>query len=1597
MAASGVLGKLAVLINWEGRDFQKGIEKAQKNTKQFGHSVRRAGDEMSRIFVRGMQAGTAALTAFGGASVKIGSDFEAAMQFVGATANATGDEMKLLEKEARLIGSTTLFTARQAAQGMTEFARAGMTTNQIVQASRPAMLLAGATMTNMQVATEGMSATLRQFGLETSEAARVSDVLALATRRSLFDLQGLLTAMKYGGTQARAYGMNLEEAVAAMMEFRNLGLEAHQAGVYFRMMLAKTGKVTPEAERELHKYGLTLNSISMKHNTFSEVLKNLAEKDIPKAEGAFERMFGVRAGPQVQALVDNFKLGRDEFDQFNEELMGAAGTTADMYNRVLDTVSAQWKIARSAFEELMIMTFQSYGPALKEFLTMLGETIQFTAQYLGTADDLGQGLTSTLQGMTQWLGQNQVRFAMAIREIIDTIQYLISWLVTLLSWWKLIATTMATIFVVNKVYIYVAAIIVLVEKLKILGAMLLSIRLATISIGAVLSGFSLGMLPAIAAVIAGLTTIVALMWNFYGATNSAADELERLKGLEADRNKAILAGYTDTSAVSKEYLGTLQEELRASKDLDGTTKGHINHLQQMTESQMKQNVADGKWVKLKIEGKEVMISQALVFDLYNKKTDRGIALHKQLGEHLRRQNKDWKEQGWKIEEASEQAENFNDQISSSVYKTGALTDYLSGIYSDRWGTELAQSETMLGQMRHLRSEHNRVQLNGFREYQDQEMRLRHQGHKKITEDAEEGARISEANQKKYVKLLEKREKADKKWAEYKRKLLAEIDILESKGVRKKEFALKDELAQMRIQIEERLKLEQKGSDAWIKIEADAASAVSLIRRKHLLMSLAEFEAKTKDFDARMRAAATDSAEEEVELRRRIQTEELTEMFKIATSGMKKTSKEYIAIQTQYSLAWRKLNRAYRAEDNQEQRAENIQWTEQTEDAIKALEQIHYTELEKIYAAHLERMTELRLNNATEAQKQAQELLTRAQQKHHAEGQSEYIQYLRENGEAALKAHMRSQGAIGGLRNNATKKQGILQVGAYKLVQRTMFSIFKGFAAKRASILSKKNKLQNRRDEYEKTKHTLSHKQRMAAEQELAKAQRDIGKERLANFMEGLLKLKNTVADVVASFKSMAAKGKQAFQFFTGFEFNLRGIVEEFSGAVDEAKGKGAKVDFKKKAKEKVGGMVDQAVQFMEVAIESIPYILEALGEKLPGLLNSAMAMIPQIIDAFVQNIGPILDAILAILPVAAKVLMDALPKVGEVIIMFVVGLIEALPDIIAAILTALPTLIEALMGGIVMIIQTVIDVLPAIFEMVIQSISDILKAIISALPTLIPALVELAMLLFAMLYEMLPAIIEQVAQVIPLLLMKLFEMIPPLIEAVVRMLPRVLTAFVGLIPFMIIAVIKAIPAVIEALINGLIFGLGPMIPKIIVMIITGVGRAILELIESIGQAIGDLFRTKKGKEKAKARRETRAGNRDKDLEELYGKMNWDEGANDLLAHDTTTLTLDDYYSGISYVPANMRVNVHQGEAILPADRNPYGVAGGQAFAGGPGAAAGGGQAPIDIAIMAEGRLLDAVQVTAMDRGHAPGITDRITRASGIAVGFDRGRFDYWTK
>ena len=99
--------------------FDRAMNKAQKSIKKFGKSMQRTGRNLSRNL-------TMPIVALGAVSLKTFADFEQSMLKVKAISGATGDEFKDLTDSAKLLGSTTMFTASQVAELQLNLSKLGL-------------------------------------------------------------------------------------------------------------------------------------------------------------------------------------------------------------------------------------------------------------------------------------------------------------------------------------------------------------------------------------------------------------------------------------------------------------------------------------------------------------------------------------------------------------------------------------------------------------------------------------------------------------------------------------------------------------------------------------------------------------------------------------------------------------------------------------------------------------------------------------------------------------------------------------------------------------------------------------------------------------------------------------------------------------------------------------------------------------------------------------------------------------------------------------------------------------------------------------------------------------------------------------------------------------------------------------------------------------------------------------------------------------------------------------------------------------------------------------------------------------------------------
>lgn len=277
--------------------------------------------------------------------------FSDAMKTVGAVSQSTEAELAMLTTTAKHLGATTSFTATQVAQMMTELGRAGFKPQQVNEMTAAVMNLARASGTEAAMASGIMAATLRQFGLEATDAAHVADVLTHAANATFNSVESLGEALKYAGPVAKSLGMSLEDTVAILGTLGNMGIQGSEAGTALRRLSVLSAA---EAGKMQEVFGVAFLDAAGNARPLVDVLGDVAMslnglasgERVGKMNEAFGLLGITAASVMAETTADTIKLSKEL-----ENLDGTAAKTAAAMDSGL---GGSFRIFMSAVEGVAI-------------------------------------------------------------------------------------------------------------------------------------------------------------------------------------------------------------------------------------------------------------------------------------------------------------------------------------------------------------------------------------------------------------------------------------------------------------------------------------------------------------------------------------------------------------------------------------------------------------------------------------------------------------------------------------------------------------------------------------------------------------------------------------------------------------------------------------------------------------------------------------------------------------------------------------------------------------------------------------------------------------------------------------------------------------------------------------------------------------------------------------------------------------------------------------------------------------------------------------------------------------------------------------------
>ena len=323
--------------------FNKAMKKAQRRVKKFGTSMKRVGSSMSTNL-------TMPIIGLGAVAIKTFANFEQAMLKVKAVSGATGEQFKMLESDAKRLGSSTMFTASQVAELQLELSKLGFTPEEINKSTDAILSLAQATGHDLAESAEIVASTMNSFNMEASESAKVADMFAVASSSAAIDMSKLSIAMPTVGATASAVGVPLEGLTSMMMTLADSGMEASTMGTHLRKIFV-----------ELATKGISFEDAMNQINSSTD--------KVTTATG----LFGKRAFGAGLILAENTKKTAD----YNIQLTNAAGKSKEMADIMDSGAAGAMRRLASQAEGVAISLGEMLIPVFEKLMNFVQDSLNW--------------------------------------------------------------------------------------------------------------------------------------------------------------------------------------------------------------------------------------------------------------------------------------------------------------------------------------------------------------------------------------------------------------------------------------------------------------------------------------------------------------------------------------------------------------------------------------------------------------------------------------------------------------------------------------------------------------------------------------------------------------------------------------------------------------------------------------------------------------------------------------------------------------------------------------------------------------------------------------------------------------------------------------------------------------------------------------------------------------------------------------------------------------------------------------------------------------------------------------------------------------------
>lgn len=414
-AAAEELARDIDTLSGELKDNRDKLADADKAADELDQSLKDVGDEadnasggftvmkgaLASLVADGIRKAADAIKDFIKDTIEVGKQFDKSMSNVAALSGATGEELQMLRDTAKEFGSTTQFSASEAADALGYMALAGWDANQSSKALGGVLDLAAASGMDLAAASDMVTDYMSAFGMEADKSAYFADLLAYAQANANTTAQGLGEAFRNSAANMNAAGQDIETTVSLLAMMANQGLKGSEAGTALTAVMRDMTAKMKDGAIAIGDTTVQVMDANGNYRDMTDILLDV--ENAVNGMGDAERASALQStftADSIKGLNLILNAGVGEAAAFEKELRNSTGAAGDMAKVMNDNLSGDLTALSSQFEGVKIALYEKFEPALRKGV----DALSWLIDKLSWVIDHGETITAVIIGVGTAVG-----------------------------------------------------------------------------------------------------------------------------------------------------------------------------------------------------------------------------------------------------------------------------------------------------------------------------------------------------------------------------------------------------------------------------------------------------------------------------------------------------------------------------------------------------------------------------------------------------------------------------------------------------------------------------------------------------------------------------------------------------------------------------------------------------------------------------------------------------------------------------------------------------------------------------------------------------------------------------------------------------------------------------------------------------------------------------------------------------------------------------------------------------------------------------------------------------------------------------------------